>query len=174
MATVPTAYTWTVGELMTASKLNSYLRDAVGFLLARPYATLTHTLAQSIPDSTNTALSFNTEVADTDNGHSTTSTISRYVVQTAGIWTVTGSVPWNLNAVGKRECFVRTNGAFEFSSSAIVVGANVRCSLSVTDKVACSVGDYIEIVGWHNGGAGITIDPTFHGGQRFHLIWERT
>jgi hypothetical protein len=174
MATIPTAYTWTVGELVTASKMNSFLRDAVSFLLARPSARLTHSTTQSIPDSVNTAVTFNTEGSDTDNGHSTVTNASRYTVQTAGTWSIDTCSPWVANATGKRELFIRSNGASDFASSAIVASASVRHALQVSDKIALSVGDYVEAVVWQSSGVALNLDNTFHGGQRMALIWERT
>lgn len=174
MATVPTAYTWTVGELVSASKLNSYLRDVISFYLNRPSAILTHSLTQSISDSTFTAVAFNTEVADTDGGHSTTTNTTRYVVQTAGTWRITANVPWATNAAGKRELFIRVNGATDWSSSAITAGSNVSLGMSVTDNIPLNVGDYVEAVVWQSSGAALNVTNAFHGGQRLHAMWERT
>lgn len=173
MATIPTAYTWTVGELLTSVKLNAYLRDAVTFLLARPFATLVNPATQSITTATDTALTWSTEVADTDGGHSTVTNTSRYTVQTAGHWTFTANVPWASNATGRREVWFRTNGTFVFSTVNMSAGASLQHGQSITEKIFMLVGDYVEAVVHQTSGGNLNVDNAFRGGQRFHAIWER-
>lgn len=174
MSTVPTAYTWTVGELVTAAKLNAYMRDALAFLLARPAATLTNTAPQSIPTSTGTALTWNLEILDSDEGHSTSANTSRYTVQTAGLWTFTANVPFGANSTGVREVYFRTNGGFDFSANLMGTGQVINHSLSITDKIAMNVGDYVEVLVRQTSGVALNVDSTLRGGQRFHALWERT
>lgn len=171
MATVPTAYTWTVGELVTASKVNQYLRDAVSFLLSPPHATMTHSVGQTTTTGADTALSFDTEESDSDNGHSTVTNNSRYTAQTAGYWQAIGVAPWTSSANGGRETFVRVNGATAYSSQVIAASLAIQHCVSITDKVFLNVADYVEICVRQTSGANLNVDKAFRGGQRFHMTW---
>jgi hypothetical protein len=172
MATIPTAYTWSVGELMTAAKMNAYLRDLATFMLNPPVFRLWHNTTQSISDSTSTAMVFNQEYTDPDGGHSTTSNTSRYTAQTAGTWLIMAISPWAANSSGKRELYIQhSNGVQYGSTTATALGSN-RLSASVTTLVTMTVGEYCEAFVWQNSGGSLNIDNTFRGGQWFMGIWK--
>lgn len=173
MATIPTAYTWTVGELVTAAKMNAYLRDLATFLLNRPYAQLTHNTTQSIPDSTMTPVSLNTETSDSDSGHSTSTNNSRYTAATAGVWTVHGTGPWVANTNGKRELHILKNGLTDYAVDARDANRNVYHSANVSCLVDLGAGDYASLFAWQNSGGALNLTNVNGSGQRFDLIWER-
>ena len=56
----------------------------------------------SIPDSTVTALTFNSERWDTDSIHSTVSNTSRLTAQTASKYDIKGNIKWASNSTGTR------------------------------------------------------------------------
>lgn len=174
MATIPTAYTWTVGEQVTAAKMNAYLRDAVSFLLARPYVRLLHGATQTIATGTATALDFTTEADDADGMHSTTTNPHLVTVQTAGVWTFTVAAPWAANGAGKRECWIRRNGVSIFAADAKNASAAINHAHSVTASFRCSVGDTVEAVVQQTSGGNLNIDNTVLGGQRLTGLWERS
>lgn len=174
MATIPTAYTWTVGELMTASKLNSYLRDAVSFLLNKPYALLGRTTSQSITNSTTTDVGWDLELADSDGAHSTVTNNSRYIAQTAGVFSLDCSTPWAGNATGARELNFQVNALTTYAGSRGVPTANVSFVLAAGRRVPLSVGDYVTVRVWQSSGAGLNIDQTFATGPLWDILWERT
>lgn len=143
--------------------------------LNRPYAILTTAHNQNITASTTTAVNFESEVADSHNGHSTSSNISRYTVPQSGVYRVDAVVPWVGNtAEGKYEMHVRVNG-----STAWVAGSTYKGTQNVTPimqggaTVRLNAGDYIELVVWQGTGATRAIDCTFNGGPRLEVIWER-
>jgi hypothetical protein len=171
MATIPSAYTWTVGELVTAAKMNAYLRDAVNFLLSPPYATLTHSTTQSFTTGTAAAVLFNSEVADTDNGHSTSSNTSRYTAQTAGMWKLDASTPWTSNGTGTRALSARTNGSTDNNATSMAAAAGTT-AVPVSDRLNMSVGDYVEVVALQSSGGNLTIVNSAYGGQRMSLKWD--
>ncbi len=91
--------------------MNSNIRDAGNFLLARPLASIRQGVAQSIPNSTWTACTFDTEDIDRDNGHSTVSNTSRYTGATPGyVWTAY-TAAFALSSAGGRAGRIRLNGA---------------------------------------------------------------
>lgn len=174
MATIPTAYTWTVGELVTAAKFNQYLRDAISFLLNKPHARLRHSTTQSIVATTGTPVLFNTEDADDDNGHSTVTNTSRYTAQTAGTWKVMATTPWVANGTSKRELYLRKNNLTNYAGTSIDANQAVSHSLSTAGLVDLSVSDYVESWVWQGTAGPLNVTNAFQGGQRMDLIWERT
>ncbi len=110
MTTIPVYRTWVAGEIVTAAELNSNIRDAGNFFLARPMALLRQTVAQSIPNNTNTPITFDTEDLDRDSGHSTSSNTSRYTSPTQGYFFQTGGGSTAASATGQRGVGWRQNG----------------------------------------------------------------
>lgn len=102
MATLPSPRTWTVGELLNASKLNVDLRDGLNFLLAPPLAIMRQTSNQSV--GATTTLVYGAHDIDRDGGHSTVSNTDRYTAKTAGWYQVTGLI--SLSSFGSMEAIV--------------------------------------------------------------------
>lgn len=173
MATIPTAYTWTVGEQVTAAKMNAYVRDLATFLLNIPAVRLWHNTTQSVVDSTDAALAFNQEALDSDNGHSTVTNNSRYTVQTAGTWEFTAIVPWAGSAAGKRELSLRVNNTTTYGGQTVTATGSNRLAACVTVFAPMSVSDYMEAWVWQNSGGALLVDNTFRGGQWLLGKWIR-
>lgn len=89
MADVPTPRSWTVGEVVTALKLNG-IRDALRFLLSgTPLLVLRQTAVQTIYFSQWSKLAFQTEGADTDGMFDAGIDATQVSVQTPGWYRVT-------------------------------------------------------------------------------------
>jgi hypothetical protein len=99
---VPVLHTFVVGEVATASNIDNNTVTLGNFLLNPPHAILRQTAAQNIPLTTFTALTFDAEDVDSDNGHSTSSNTSRYTGQTPGWFQCSGIYRAAANASGRR------------------------------------------------------------------------
>lgn len=174
MATIPTAYTWTVGELVTAAKINSYLRDAISFLLAPPYAALQRTANQSINNTATTNVGWDSEVQDTDNAHSTVTNNDRFTGVTAGVYESLTAIPWVGNATGVRELNFGVNGTITYAGSRLVPGSAVAFVNPAAKLIALSVGDYMNIKVWQSSGGALNIDQAFASGPTWDILWKRT
>lgn len=172
--TVPTAYTWTVGELLTASKLNSYLRDAIAFLLSPPYGAFQRTTSLSIANTTTTNVGWDLEVADTDGAHSTVTNSDRFTCQTAGLYENVVAIPWVGNATGVREINFGVNGVSSYAGSRLVPTAAVSFVNSASKPLPLSVGDYVNVKAWQSSGGALSIDQTFASGPTWDVLWRRT
>lgn len=166
---LPSPRTWTVGELLTASKLNTDLRDGLNFLLAPPLAMLVKSGTQSIPNNTATAVTWETEQIDRDGGHSTSSQTSRYVCQTTGWYQIVGTVRWtNLVTGGElRAAQFRKNGSSYLpgSSNATKSGAtSVYTVQVVTTLVQLVVSDYVELIVQQDSGGAMNVLDTWNSG----------
>lgn len=170
MATVPVPRTWTVGELLTAAKLNVDVRDGLNFLLAPPLAVLTKNVSQSFTSGSFTAMTWPTEQVDRDGGHSTSTNTSRYTAQTAGYYTMHEWHEWSLDSTsGYRRTTFRTNGLTITHQDARPVPAILNIS-HVSGMVFLAVGDYVEVMVDQNSGVTLTITSN----TRWDIIWSST
>jgi hypothetical protein len=123
----------------------------------RGYAATT----QSVSDATWTALSIDTEIYDSDGGHSTSTNTTRYVVQVAGTYLITGTAAFAGNAVGNRAVRLAVNGTAivgSFDKTLAATATHSSSRLSVAQAV-CAVGDYIEVYGYQNSGGALNTSP---------------
>lgn len=144
---VPTEMTAVVGNILTAAQWNSNVRDGVNFLANPPLFIGYQSAAQSIPNSAFTAISLDTEVADTYGGHSTTTNNSRYVAQVAGWYLGIGQVALAGNASGLRSPALYVNGAAALPQMQAEIAPNGG-STTIVQAVGITylnVGDYIEV-----------------------------
>lgn len=102
---------------------------------------------------TDIPLNLDTEDWDSDNGHSTSTNTSRYTVQVAGTYRVTGVGGVVSSATGNRKLGINLNGV-NVRGAAVQqasLATNSWCGC-VSTEVACVVGDYIEVVIWQSSG----------------------
>lgn len=170
MATLPSFRTWTAGEIVVASYMNSNVRDAGNFFLSMPVFEGRQTVAQSIANGTPAALTWDTEDIDTDNGHSTVTNTSRYTPATAARFQLSAGVGWASNATGYRTGELWKNGVVLNGGGTVlpaVNGAQSRFPTRTMTTTANGTSDYVEVwVNQTSGGALLTavggIDqPTF-------------
>jgi hypothetical protein len=110
-------------------------------------------VAQSIPVSTWTPLTFTSEVSDTANGHSTVTNTSRYVAPVAGVVAVTGGFNLSTGQSG------RAMGISVYKNGSAVPGSArfTPCATTVPPGVSLAaplflvaVNDYVEVMGYHD------------------------
>jgi hypothetical protein len=176
MATVPAPRTWTVGELLTAAKLNTDLRDGLNFLLAPPLAILLGPGTTSITNTTTTALPWTSETIDRDGGHDNTTNNTRYTCQTAGYYEMCAQVAWGSGTNKLRDTNIRTGGSTnvvsdEFDQTGVDGGNGVRPISRVMGTAYLSVGTYAEVTVWQDDGFTISLTFVLSGLPRFELRW---
>lgn len=113
---------------------------------------------QSIANSTNTILTWNTESFDVDGYHSTSSNTSRFTVPTGktGYFLFTANIGWGSSASGIRQVFFLKNGtAIATIESTTSSSGFVEQSPSIT--VSLSAADYLEIRVWQNSGGNLDV-----------------
>ncbi len=161
MATVPSPRTWAVGELLTAAKLNTDLRDGLNFLLAPPLAVLTKG-SQTITNNTATLLSWTAETLDRDNGHDNATNNTRYTAQTAGWYDCREGHQWSTAASSTATAgFVKNGGASYIAPPDIRPFSSVNGVTNiVSGLVYLSVGDYVEVNVNQGSGGSLTLFGT--------------
>jgi hypothetical protein len=174
--TIPVEPGWALGDPIESSKLQE-MCDVETWLMgggssAKPICKLGHSLAQSIANTTDTALTWNTELYDPRGMHSTSSNPTRVTPPDAGIYIVQAVVAFFANTTGSRELYFRVNGTDEDP------GMNVAATTSAT-RALCISGmfflngttDYIEaMVRQDSGGAlNTALDRS---APRFSVKWD--
>lgn len=114
MTTVPPLKTFVDApdraSILIYAEWNAALFDSVSLMLNPPMVQLQHTTAISVPNTTWTALPFQTEVIDTESIHSLTTNPSRVTPKTPGWYIGHFGMSWATNTAGKRHAVPRKNG----------------------------------------------------------------
>lgn len=159
----PTPYNWNVGDTGNAAVLNAQLRDGLTFLLNPPYffGYQASATAQSITSSGGTFVSviLDSEFADTEGGHSTTTNNTRYTCQIPGRYHVEGCVVFsNANTTGFRAAKFLMNGSTSVpGSESAVATASFNTTVRNETDIYMNAGDYIELQCLQNSGVALTL-----------------
>ena len=175
---VATDAIWDVkGDLAVGTGANTAIRLAVGAnkLVLRadstaasgaswgfPYfrgARLTNTVAQTIANNVQVALTFDTEAVDTDGLHSTATNTERITVPTGmdGMWLLTASSRFVDNALGYRYITFQKNGAGGFGGFRSPPAAGVATDLGPSTILDAVATDYFTVVVRQNSGGNLDV-----------------
>lgn len=112
-----------------------------------------HSSTQSIPNTTVTVLSFDSERWDTDTIHDPVTNNSRLTCKTAGKYLIIGQARFFSNATGYRVLYIRLNNTTYIAISGVnaVVGSATGLIHSTIYDLA--VGDYVNLQVYQNSGA---------------------
>lgn len=113
---------------------------------------LTKSALQTIPATTNTAVTWNTELLDTNAFHSTVSQTSRITIPTglAGKYLVSGTIQWDMANTATSRLMVYKNNAQYTQNLNNVNYQNKWDKVDIVMDLA--VTDYVELYVWHNSG----------------------
>ena len=160
MAVVPTAPTIT-DAVSSSSQMNQF-RDAIRYLQKPPQFKLRQATSQSFTNNTDTPVTFDAEVLDTDvngtSGHDNVTNNTRWTCTFPGQYEIAGTVTFGANATGIRWAGLRVNGTNVPASIGSQGGsaAEVGAVHSHTTKVYMDVGDYVELVGRQSSGGALS------------------
>lgn len=180
MATVPSVTTQTTGGTASAAWANSVKSGIDFFTTNLPIVAVKQGVAQSIPDSAWTALTFATETVDSDGMHSTSTNTARLTAVTAGYYRVVGRYAWASHAsVSRRLVGVRKNGTGTgvpdqgFIEVASVAGASGAAAFP-KDLIQLAVGDYLELMVYQNSGGALNTGIATELFSEFSAVWVRS
>lgn len=139
-------------------------------MLGKPIAQLKQTVSQSIPNTTWTMVTFTTEDIDRDNGHSTTTNTSRYVVQTPGWYMLSGRVAFPNNGSGIRYVGWWVNGT-EISTLTFPALAGPANLPAETRLVYLNINDYVELGCYQNSGGALSLGNSTAEYSSMTLVW---
>lgn len=161
MATLPAPRTWTVGELLSAVKMNTDVRDGLNFLLSPPLAVLRLTADVSIANNSLTNVSWNSEAIDRDGGHDNATNPIRYTAQTAGWYEISGNANFGNSSTGIRVMFLHDQGGTNISGNvASGNSAGMPSDLSTSKTHFLNVGDFFTMTVYQNSGGALNLWAT--------------
>ncbi|MBK3624903.1 hypothetical protein JHN59_08585 [Streptomyces sp. MBT49] len=176
--TVPAIASQSPGNFLTGALWNASVKAMGDWALGsgtnglprfRGYATS----AQALSDNTWTSLNLDTESYDSDNGHSTSTNTSRYVVQVAGTYLVVGSVGMAANATGNRSARLTVNGSSIPGTFVKTLAPTAAHSAGLVTSmiVSCIANDYIEVQGLQTSGAALNTSAGGDVAPSLSCIW---
>jgi hypothetical protein len=114
-------------------------------------------VAQSIPNTTDTALTYSTEHFDTDGYHSTASNTDRLTIPVTGYYQVRAAVWFHDNTTGFRQLTVRNSAGtvLLLERVAPVSGAGAYTTVATSGVLYLTAGDYIRVTVYQNSGGAL-------------------
>jgi hypothetical protein len=124
------------------------------------------TTSQTLSNDTQTLISFDNEVSDTDGYHDNTTNNNRLTVPAGlgGVYAVTGTINFDPSATGVRYVIVRKNGNIFFYAVLNNAGGGAETMFQTTQIIPLAAGDYVELMGIQTSGGNLTIK----GGQTYY------
>lgn len=159
------------GGIINAADVNQLVTQ-VNFNSAPPLFVGTQNVTQSLLNTTTTAITFDTNVIDTYNGHSTTTNTSRYVCQQAGYYTVAGAICYAASSTGMRGAHASVNGsALQGCAAQVAGGATYFTTVALPPRdVFLNLNDYVELYGWQSSGGNLS---TATASDQASMMWIR-
>lgn len=158
MGTIPSAPTFTAGQVVTAAELNE-LRDCIDFWAKSPRCFAYDSSGTSLPTGTLTPIALDAERYDiVQSGdspmHDLSTNNSRIYVRTPGRYEITGQVQFPYDATGYRYAaiYVNTTQYGRNTQGPAPGGISTTCAV-IPFEVDLSAGDYVSIHGFQNSGS---------------------
>ncbi len=120
------------------------------------WARVHHNTTQSIANATVTALAFNSETADTDTIHDTSTNNQRLTCKTAGIYLIVGQVAIQSNATGFRAALIRLNNGATYIAAEQRQAVNGDGTfMTVSSIYPLAVNDFVTLEVYQNSGGSL-------------------
>ncbi|MGW2920428.1 hypothetical protein ACWDBF_21555 [Streptomyces angustmyceticus] len=154
---VPVSASVSPGAFITGALWNAQVKALNDFTTGVPVFAGYQATVQSISTGTFTPLTIDTEVIDSDGGHSTTTNTSRYTATVPGTYLVLGTAAWAANSTGYRRVSINLNGSRVTGSSIGADATTTVLSGQTTSAIVSMNGttDYVEVVGAQSTGSAL-------------------
>jgi len=130
-----------------------------------------HSANQTVPNNTNTVLTYDSEHYDNGGLHNPAANPTRITFQKPGIYLATAAVRWEQNATGRRILFLRLNGSDFFGLSSIpAVSGDYTYEITAFTR-DFDAGDYIESLVHQDSGGDLTVDTVANMSPEFTVQW---
>lgn len=170
--------TWAVGDVLSASDVNTYVRDNTKWLgtdkphcRVRNSANISHTSTGNYQ-----ALTFDSERVDVGAMHDTTTNTGRLTVPTGGggFYAIGGCIEFASNSTGRRGIQIRLNGTTVIARHE---SGNVTANdhaITVATVYQLGAGDYLELMGFQASGGNLNMLATSAYSPEFFAHWLAT
>ena len=149
----------TNGQVLTADSTAStglkWATPASGFVGCSVFRTTTQTLSNN----TLTAITFDSELFDTNGFHSTSTNTSRITIPAGygGTYRVSLNAIFDLNSSGLRQLRLLKNGSAYFLSPEMIGSSSIYTGVTITYTLQLVAGDYIEMYALQGTGGNLAI-----------------
>ena len=154
--------TWTDGEVVTASQMNTHVRDNLKALREHNTCKVYRSTNGTLTTATLTTVNFDAEAYDPNGWHSTTSNTDRITPTLSGLYLVTAGASFGASATGWREMILWRNGTS--GQAFATVGRGVACTGTnstnwvISGTISCNGStDYISLSVEQNSGGNLTL-----------------
>lgn len=131
-------------------------------------ARVTNNAHQSISNTTDTVLTFNTEKYDTDSIHDPGSNPERLTCVTAGKYVISGSVRYAANATGDRYLWIYV-GATQIASVKMDAGGSGNSQLTITTQYVLAVDEYVTLNAYQDSGGALNVETSGETSPQFAM-----
>jgi hypothetical protein len=171
-----TPATYTVGQVLTAANLNTYLRDNMSWLgVDAPHCRVFNSAALSATNAVARVLNCDSERVDVGAMHSTSANTERITIPTGGGgWYLLGAhIQWAANATGSRSVSIVLNATTTLAyHTAINLTATVF-EQSISTAYQLVAGDFIAGAGLQNSGGALNINAAANYSPEVWASWAR-
>ena len=169
--TDPASHIYTVGEIVSAATLNTFVQANLAFLGTPPSVQVWNNFAETITNNTNTVLGMNVEQAKTDAGmHSNSTNNTRLICTVTGKYLVTGNIEWAQNGTGFRQLLIVTNGATTLASVNQTFTTSTPTQQFVAVVWPIPATNYVELFCAQTSGGNLLVNTTL-ASPRFSMSW---
>ncbi len=160
--------TLATGNVFTATRWNTDVRDNLAWLHVPPMASARRTTALSIATSTWTSVTLpDAEEWDTSSMHSLVTNSNRFTCASTGIYSISGMVEFAANATGQRGIRFLIDGAGGQWLGPIGDAATSGVTrVSHTALISVTAGSYLGAEAWQSSGGALNISDA-----RVHVAW---
>lgn len=145
------------GDPLTAAWCDQ-ARDNGEFFVDPPACSVFGSSAQSVPDSSPTPLTANSESFDNDSMHSTVTNTSRLTMQTAGRYLCVATATFAADVDGFRRLTFRVDGTTSHTAvTAPVSSGSVNAGITGVRALVLNAGQYVEVLATHSAGAALDV-----------------
>ena len=168
--------TYNVGDVLTASEMNTYQRDNLLALVGAnpiivPSCRAYNDAAIAIPNNSSTALTFNSERWDTDTIHDTSTNPGRLTCTTAGIYHIYGHLDIAGDATGYRSATIRLNGTTIIAAVTLDANGTDPVRISISTEYSLAATNYLEISLYQNSGGDLNVNATANYSPEFGMTY---
>lgn len=160
--------TWWKWSTIRAT-LKTYL-DALYAPKAASGARVYNSANISIPDSSFTNLTFNSERFDTGSIHSTSSNTGRLTAPVTGKYLISASLAFVNNATGLRIAGILLNGTTNLAAQSTAAFAGTSANFSLTTIYHLTAGDYVEVSVYQTSGGPLNVSASGNFSPEFSMI----
>ena len=154
-----------VGNLSTTSGV-----PTVSNQIVPPFSRVRNSANLAIPTAAVTPITFDADVYDTDDMHSTSLNTNRLTINTPGIYLITGHISFAGNATGSRDVAIRYAGTTYLAYVNVPASSNGNI-FSISTAYAFVATDWIELVVYQNSGGNLNVLSGSAYSPEFSATW---